>query len=98
MNATTEAVRLTAIALRQLFGDYPTDPDESTGAIVLTITATASGEHHLVELQPGQADWIRRLAEAEASTCRRAHPDEDGLCGHCGGTGKASANPTALAT
>ncbi|WP_329492952.1 hypothetical protein [Kitasatospora herbaricolor] len=98
MNETTETARLAAIALRQLFRDYPTDPDETTGAIVLTITATASGEQHRIQLQPGQTDWIRQLAEAEASTFRRAHPDEDGLCGHCAGTGKASANPTALAT
>ncbi|MFE7531146.1 hypothetical protein ACFU7Y_36370 [Kitasatospora sp. NPDC057542] len=94
MNATAERVRLAASALRELFRDYPTDPDETSGAVVLTITATASGEQHRLELQPGQADWMRQLAEAEASSCHRAHPDQDGQCGHCNGTGKASANPT----
>ncbi|MFB8242357.1 hypothetical protein ACFC58_38090 [Kitasatospora purpeofusca] len=94
MNSTTERVRLAANALRELFRDYPSDPDATIGTVVLTITDTESAQQHRVELQPGQTDWLRQLAEAEARTFRATHPDQDGLCGHCNGTGQASANPT----
>ncbi|MEV7929660.1 hypothetical protein [Kitasatospora sp. NPDC088779] len=92
MNTTTERVFRAANALRELFQDYPSDPEDTTGAVVLTITDAASGQQHRVELQPGHADWLRQLAEAEASTYRRAHLDQDGRCGHCNGTGRASSN------
>ncbi|MFD9061650.1 hypothetical protein ACFVZ3_09040 [Kitasatospora purpeofusca] len=92
MNATAERVRLAANALSELFREYPTDADSTTGAVLLTITDTASAERHCIELQPGQTDWLRQLAEAEASTARASHPDQRGLCGHCNGTGRASAN------
>ncbi|MET9611718.1 hypothetical protein [Kitasatospora indigofera] len=44
MNPTAERVRRAAFTLKELFQDYPSDPGETTGTVVLTIADTASGE------------------------------------------------------
>lgn len=83
---------LLAAALQQLASDYPTD-DAGQGSVVLTLTgptAHRQAERYDIALQPGHVEWLTRLVTAEAATCRNAHSDGTGNCGHCAGTGSAN--------
>jgi hypothetical protein len=85
---------LLAAALQQLVSDYPTDDDtDGQGSVVLTLTGPAApgqGERYDIALQPGQVEWLTRLVTDEAATCRNAHSDGTGDCGHCAGTGSTN--------
>lgn len=77
-----------AAALQELFEIYPTDEDEAP-TVALTLTEPEHGEEYVVKLQPGQVNWLTSLVLDEAKTCRNAHSDGNGQCGHCGGSGEA---------
>ncbi|GAA0707173.1 hypothetical protein GCM10009548_95050 [Streptomyces malaysiensis subsp. malaysiensis] len=87
----SQRAAMLAAALQELFDIYPTDEDT---APAVTLTLAESGEEHTVKLQPGQVDWLTTVVMDEARTCRNAHSDGTGQCGHCGGTGKASEGTT----
>ncbi|MEY9961507.1 Ran-binding zinc finger domain-containing protein [Streptacidiphilus sp. MAP5-52] len=88
-NETIIPATAVATALQELFATYPTDPEGTATAVVLTVTDPATGAQHTIELQPGQASWLTGLTMDEVATCRNAHSDGNGECGHCGGSGKA---------
>ncbi|NEA15422.1 hypothetical protein [Streptomyces halstedii] len=77
-----------AQALAELADGYPTDP-EGAVPVIVTVTAPATGKPHQVLVEPGQLDWLTALVRGELDTCRAAHSDGTGVCGHCRGTGLA---------
>ncbi|MFJ8855205.1 hypothetical protein [Streptomyces sp. NPDC102437] len=83
-------------ALTELASEYPTDP-EGTALLTVTVTDPATGEQHLVPIEPGQLEWVTRLVRDELDTCRNAHSDGSGHCGHCRGTGLAGGTGGAAA-
>ncbi|MFF4607770.1 hypothetical protein ACFY12_34155 [Streptomyces sp. NPDC001339] len=85
---TTTAAAEFAQALAELADGYPTDP-EGTPLLTVTVINATTGEQHQVPIEPGQLDWVTSLVRGELDTFRNAHPDEDGTCGHCRGTGLA---------
>ncbi|MGK4586064.1 hypothetical protein [Kitasatospora sp. HPMI-4] len=74
-------------ALQHLMEEYPTDPEDTGPATVLTL----AGAQGAVELQPGQVQWLLGLVMDESATNRNAHVDGNQQCGHCEGTGSAVA-------
>jgi hypothetical protein len=84
--AEQSAVLFTA-ALQELAETYPTDP-EGTATVAVTVTDPATGEQHQALVQPGQLGWLTTLVMGEMATCRNAHADGNGQCGHCAGTGR----------
>ncbi|MFD3907829.1 hypothetical protein ACFXOL_11030 [Streptomyces californicus] len=85
---TVPAAAAFAQALAELADGYPTDP-EGTARLTLTVTDPVTGEQHPVLVEPGQLDWVTALVRGELETCRNAHSDGNGHCGHCRGTGLA---------
>ncbi|MEV8590900.1 hypothetical protein AB0424_28570 [Streptomyces sp. NPDC051180] len=79
---TAQAPVLLAAALQELAREYPTDPDD-TATVTLTVTDPATGEQHQAHLQPGHLRWLTTLVMDEMTTCRNAHSDGTGQCGHC---------------
>lgn len=75
-------------ALHQLVDEYPADED-SAPVSRLTLTDPAGVQAVDVPLQPGHLSWLTRLVSDESATCRNAHSDGSGRCGHCRGTGLA---------
>lgn len=86
------ASRLAAV-LQALATDYPTDDAEHSAdavSAVVTITPLHGPDQGIavdVPLQAGQVEWLTNLVSKESDTCRNAHPDQSGQCGHCAGTG-----------
>jgi hypothetical protein len=88
VNDTNErSPRPLAVALQELAEAYPTDDDGT--AAVLTVTDPATGEAHTVNLQAGHVAWLTGLVMDETATARNTHPDGNGQCAHCTGTGRA---------
>jgi hypothetical protein len=79
-----------AAALGELLTGYPTDEPDAPRTTV-TIQAPG-GAAHRVQLMPGQVQWLTSLLMDEAATCRNAHSDQSGECGHCRGTGRVGAS------
>ncbi|MFF1700036.1 hypothetical protein ACFVXC_41450 [Streptomyces sp. NPDC058257] len=82
-----QSAGLFAAALQELAETYPTDP-EGTATVAVTVTDPATGEQHQALVQPGQLGWLTTLVMGEMATCRNAHSDGNGQCGHCAGTGR----------
>ena len=89
MNETIAPATAVATALQELVTGYPTDPEGTVPAAVLTITDPATSARHTVELQPAHAQWLTGLVLDEAATWRNAHADGNNQCAHCTGTGAA---------
>jgi len=89
-----------AAALEKLTTEYPTDDAEFSPdavAAVLTVMPLHGDDKHIqieIPLQAGQVEWLTDLVSKESDHCRNSHPDENGQCGHCAGTG--SARPTSV--
>jgi hypothetical protein len=81
-------------ALQQLVTEYPTDPDTAPRSRV-SLTDPAGNAAADVTLQPGHLPWLTRLISDELASCRNAHSDGTGRCGHCRGTGLAGGHGTA---
>ncbi|MFH8343127.1 hypothetical protein [Streptomyces sp. AM6-12] len=82
-----QPVVLFAAALQELAETYPVDP-EDTATVAVTVTDPATGEQHQALVQPGHLGWLTSTVMAELATCRNAHSDGTGQCGHCAGTGR----------
>jgi hypothetical protein len=75
-------------ALQQLVTEYPTDADTAPLSR-LSLTDPAGNATANIPLQPGHLPWLTRLISDEMASCRNAHSDGTGHCGHCRGTGRA---------
>ncbi len=78
-----------ADVLQRMVTEYPTDPEGTLPAALLTIAHPTSGAAHTIPLPPEAARWFELLVGNELTTCRNAHLGESGACGHCRGTGLA---------
>ena len=78
-----------AVQLARMVTEHPADSPGTPPAALLTVTHPTTGATHTIALPPEQARRIEVLVANEMDTCRNAHQDEPGHCGHCRGTGTA---------
>ncbi|MFC1435326.1 hypothetical protein ACEZDB_32270 [Streptacidiphilus sp. N1-3] len=75
-----------AAALAHFFTEWPMGDDKSA---LTTIAITDPGRPTgTLEIRAEEADALTALVVSEDTSYHNAHPDVDGPCGHCGGTGE----------